>query len=113
MKHDFDLCNAGWNFKCNGAATSGPGNVDYCTKKRLWLGWRLWTVFGGGLRIRCIAMRRGLWAIIRYTAVIKEGTFHEVGDRIMVAREPVRMFEMTLKRVIETDWPSGGAVPAK
>jgi hypothetical protein len=50
---------------------------------------------------------------IRYTAVIKDGTLREVGDRIVPGNEPVRFFEMNLKRVGDTDWPAGGAVPAK
>lgn len=47
---------------------------------------------------------------IRYTAVIKDGTWHEVGDRIVPGRDPIRFFEMTLKRIGDTDWPAGGAV---
>lgn len=50
---------------------------------------------------------------IRYTAVIKDGTLHEVGDRIVPGKEPIRFFEMTLKRVGDTDWPAGGAIPMK
>lgn len=50
---------------------------------------------------------------IRYTAVIKDGVLKEVGDRIMPGKEPVRFFEMTLTRLSNTDWPAGGAVPAK
>jgi hypothetical protein len=50
---------------------------------------------------------------IRYTAVIKDGTLREVGDRIVSGKEPVRFFEMNLKRVGDTDWPAAGAVPAK
>lgn len=50
---------------------------------------------------------------IRYTAVIKDGTWHEVGDRIAPGRDPVRFFEMTLTRVGDTDWPAAGAVPPK
>ena len=48
---------------------------------------------------------------IRYTAVIKEGTLREVGDRIMPGKEPIRFFEMNLKRVGDTDWPAAGAIP--
>lgn len=47
---------------------------------------------------------------IRYTTVIRDGTWHEVGDRIAPGREPVRFLEMTLKRVGDTDWPGAGAI---
>lgn len=47
---------------------------------------------------------------IRYTAVIKDGAWREVGDRIMPGQESVRFFEMNLKRVGNTDWPAAGAI---
>lgn len=47
--------------------------------------------------------------VIRYTATVKDGTWHEVGDRIFPGTAPVRTFEMTLKRTGDTDWP--GAHP--
>jgi hypothetical protein len=50
---------------------------------------------------------------IRYTAVIKDGKWHEVGDRIMPEKEPVRFFEMNLTRVGDSSWPGGGAISAK
>jgi len=50
---------------------------------------------------------------LRYTATIKGGTWFEVGDRIQTGKEPVRFFEMTLKRVGDTTWPAAGAVPPK
>ena len=50
---------------------------------------------------------------IRYTATIKDGTWHEVGDRIVPGKDPVRFFEMTLKRIGDTTWPAGGAVSPK
>jgi hypothetical protein len=50
---------------------------------------------------------------IHYTAVIKDGTLREVGDRIMPGKEPIRFFEMNLKRVGDSDWPAAGAVPMK
>ena len=50
---------------------------------------------------------------IRYTAVIKEGAWREVGDRIMPGREPVRFFEMNLKRIGDTNWPAAGPVSPK
>lgn len=52
-------------------------------------------------------------ATIRYTAVIKDGTLHEVGDRIVPGKDPFRFFDMTLKRAGDTDWPAAGAVPMK
>lgn len=50
---------------------------------------------------------------IRYTAVIKDGAWKEVGDRIVPGKEPVRFFEMNLKRVGDTDWPAAGAINPK
>lgn len=50
---------------------------------------------------------------IRYTAVVKGGTWREVGDRIVAGKEPVRFFEMNLTRVGDTDWPAAGAIPPK
>jgi hypothetical protein len=50
---------------------------------------------------------------IRYTCTIKNGEWHEVGDRIVPGQEPVRFLEMTLKRVGDSDWPAAGAIPPK
>jgi hypothetical protein len=50
---------------------------------------------------------------IRYTAVVKDGEWKEVGDRIAPEKEPVRFFEMNLKRVGDSTWPAGGAIGAK
>jgi hypothetical protein len=50
---------------------------------------------------------------IHYTAVVKGGTWREVGDRIAPGKEPVRFFEMNLKRVGDTDWPAAGAISPK
>lgn len=50
---------------------------------------------------------------IRYTATIKDGTWHEVGDRVMEGQAPVRFFEMTLTRVGDSAWPAAGAVPVR
>jgi hypothetical protein len=52
----------------------------------------------------------GAGATIRYRATVTETTLHEVGDRITADHEPLRIFEMTLKRVGNTDWPSGQAI---
>jgi hypothetical protein len=50
---------------------------------------------------------------VHYTAVIKDGAWHEVGDRIMPGKDPVRFFEMNVKRVGDTDWPAAGAISPK
>jgi hypothetical protein len=47
---------------------------------------------------------------IRYTATIRNGTWREVGDRIVPGKDPVRFFEMNLKRVSDTKWPNDGAI---
>lgn len=51
--------------------------------------------------------------MIRYTAVIRNGSWREVGDRIMPGQGPVRFFEMNLKRVGDSAWPGAGAIPMK
>lgn len=52
-------------------------------------------------------------ATIRYTATIKDGVWREFGDRVVPGRDPVRFIEMDLKRIGDSDWPAGGAVPQK
>ncbi len=52
-------------------------------------------------------------ATIRYTAVVKDGKWIEVGDRIVPGSDPVRFFEMRLTRIADSEWPSGGAIPPK
>ncbi len=51
--------------------------------------------------------------IIRYTTVIKGGVWKEVGDKIFPNKEPIRFFEMELKRLGDSTWPAAGAVSAK
>jgi hypothetical protein len=55
----------------------------------------------------------GPGAVIRYTATIRDGELHEVGDRIVADRPPQRWFEMRLRRLGDTDWPAAGAVPPR
>src|SRR5258708_5842284 len=50
---------------------------------------------------------------MHYTAVIKDGAWHESGDRIVPGKDAVRVFEMNLKRVGDTDWPAVGAISPK
>ncbi len=50
---------------------------------------------------------------IQYTATIKDGIWHEVGVRHMEGQEPIQFFEMTLKRIGDTDWPAANPVSYK
>jgi hypothetical protein len=50
---------------------------------------------------------------IRYTATVKDGTWREVGDRIVKDKEPIRFFEMNLKRIGDSNWPKEGTIPPK
>jgi len=47
---------------------------------------------------------------IRYTAIVRDGTWNEVGDRLTPGKEPVRFFEMNLTRIGDTVWPVAGTV---
>ena len=47
---------------------------------------------------------------IRYTATIGNNTWREVGDYVTPGKDPVRFFEMNLKRVGDTKWPGDGAI---
>lgn len=49
-------------------------------------------------------------ATIRYAATVKDGVWHETGERVVADGEPVRFLEMKLERVGDTDWPAGGAI---
>ena len=55
----------------------------------------------------------GPGATIRYTATIREGTLREVGYRIAGTAPPQQIFEMNLRRVSDTDWPTGTPVPMR
>ena len=55
----------------------------------------------------------GPGAVIRYRATIANGTWREVGFRAAGDAPPVQVFEMNLKRVGDSTWPAGGAVPPK
>lgn len=48
--------------------------------------------------------------VMRYTGVVKNGQWHEVGDRITPDGKATRFFEMNLKRVGDSDWPGAGAI---
>ena len=52
-------------------------------------------------------------ATIRYTAVVRDGTWTETGERTVPGRDPVRFFEMKLTRVGPSEWPAAGAIAPK
>lgn len=52
----------------------------------------------------------GPGAVVRYTAVVRDGAWHERGDYVREGMDPMPMMEMTLRRVGDTDWPAAGAV---
>lgn len=52
-------------------------------------------------------------AIIRYNAVIKDGAWNQIGERVVEGQPPMRIFEMSLRKVGATDWPAQGSVPPK
>jgi len=50
-------------------------------------------------------------ATLRYTATVKDGVWVEIGERLVEGQAPVKIFDMSLRRIGNTDWPSAGAVP--
>jgi len=47
---------------------------------------------------------------MRYTAIIENDTWHEIGERMIPNNDPVQFFEMTLTRIADTDWPAANPV---
>ena len=48
-------------------------------------------------------------ATIRYAATVRDGVWTETGERLMPGQPPVKIFEMRLQRIGDTDWPAAGA----
>jgi hypothetical protein len=51
--------------------------------------------------------------VIRHTAMIGNGRWHEISELIAEGRPPLRVAELDLRRVGDTGWPAGGAVPMR
>ena len=49
-------------------------------------------------------------AKIQYVAVVRDGTWHEVGTYMAEGQPPRPFIEMRLTRIGDTDWPAVGAV---
>ena len=52
----------------------------------------------------------GPGTIVRYTATIKDGEWHEVGERVAGNGAPVKTVELRVRRIGAGTWPEGGAV---
>jgi hypothetical protein len=55
----------------------------------------------------------GPGAVMRYTTVLKDGVWNEVGERVAGSAPPVRTFEMTLRRIGDSAWPAADPVPMR
>ena len=52
----------------------------------------------------------GPGAVVRYTATVKNGEWHEVGERVAGDAAPVKTVELRVKRTGAGAWPQAGAV---
>ncbi len=48
--------------------------------------------------------------IVRYTATIRDGEWHEAGERIAGNAAPVKTVELRVRRIGASTWPQAGAV---
>ncbi|HEU4813893.1 MAG TPA: hypothetical protein VFS99_06675, partial [Xanthomonadaceae bacterium] len=46
----------------------------------------------------------------RYTTTIENGTWLEIGERLVPGQAPVRFIELELQRMGDSDWPAAGAI---
>lgn len=47
---------------------------------------------------------------MRFTAVIRDGEWYEIGERVIPGQEPARFLEMNLRRLGDTEWPAGSPI---
>lgn len=47
---------------------------------------------------------------VRYRAQVADGRWRQTGELLLPDRPPVRVFEMDLRRIGDTDWPAAGEV---
>ncbi len=52
----------------------------------------------------------GPGATVRYTATVKDGEWHEVGERVAAEAAPVKTVELRVSRIGSEGWPEKGAV---
>lgn len=49
-------------------------------------------------------------ALMRYTAEVIDGRWEHRGERLVADQPPATFFEMSLRRLGDTDWPQAGSV---
>lgn len=59
------------------------------------------------------SMPAGPGGTIRYTTVIKDGAWTEIGEYVPTGGKGIQFMQMDLKRIGDTAWPSEGFVPPK
>lgn len=55
----------------------------------------------------------GPGATIRYTATVRDGEWHEVGQRVAEGAPPQRMIELRVRRIGDSAWPRADSVPRR
>lgn len=55
----------------------------------------------------------GPGATIRYTATVRDGEWHEIGERISEGAPPQRMIELRVRRIGDSAWPRVDSVPRR
>ena len=55
----------------------------------------------------------GPGATMRYNATVRDGEWHEVGERVVEGAEPVRVIELRVRRIGDAEWPQAGTVPPR
>ncbi|MGA9582625.1 MAG: DUF1579 domain-containing protein [Allosphingosinicella sp.] len=55
----------------------------------------------------------GPGAVVRYTATVKDGEWHEVGERVGGDSPPAKTVELRVRRIGAGGWPEKGAVPPR
>jgi hypothetical protein len=55
----------------------------------------------------------GPGTIVRYTATVRDGEWHEVGERVAGTAAPVKTVELRVRRVGTSNWPQADAVAPK
>jgi len=88
----YDVMAKQFHFKSNAEGREGDFPLEVSP------GGFAWTIQAGPARIR-------------YVATVKDGVWHEIGERLVEGQPPMRIFEMHLQRLGNTGWPADNPVP--